>query len=93
VRRHAQLLDFNLDEGCNARVWVQVQAEQDGVILEQGTKLLTRTVVGAPSRVLTPGSPEYREALEMGALVFETMHARRCMRPITSWSSRMNPGS
>jgi hypothetical protein len=26
VRRHARLLDYPLDDGCNARVWVQIQA-------------------------------------------------------------------
>lgn len=40
VRRHAKLLDYHMHEGCNARVWVQVQLKQgetapaDGVLLK-----------------------------------------------------------
>src|SRR5580765_5188939 len=27
VRRHAQLLDYDLHEGCNARVWAHIQVD------------------------------------------------------------------
>ncbi len=42
VRRHARLLDYPLHEGCNARVWVQVQVQAERVPLPRGTMLLTR---------------------------------------------------
>src|SRR6185295_7196447 len=29
VRRHAQLVDYHLHEGCNARAWLAVTASQD----------------------------------------------------------------
>jgi hypothetical protein len=79
VRRHARLLDFLLDEGTNARVWVHVKIDlaagaepsPDGFLLPAGTQLLTLT-----SRVpgcILEGSREHQKALEQDALVFQTM--------------------
>nr|HRC76642.1 putative baseplate assembly protein [Kouleothrix sp.] len=36
VRRHAQLLDYHLHEGCNARLWARVRVSAD-VALPRGT--------------------------------------------------------
>ncbi len=72
VRRHARLIDYQMHEGCNARAWVQVQVEGTGKIeLPAGTKLLTR-VAGLADKVLDDAG--YRQALNSGAQVFETMH-------------------
>lgn len=71
VRRHARLVDHHLHEGCNARAWVQVQVAGNGVPLPAHTPLLTRS--GALPPVLRPASRELREALDAGALVFETV--------------------
>ncbi len=32
VRRHARLLDYRVDEGCNSRVWVCFEAEGGGIV-------------------------------------------------------------
>ena len=69
VRRHARLVDYAMHEGCNARVWVQVQVNDDGVSLPSGTPLLTRCGAAA---ILAPDA--YDQALAAGAQVFETMH-------------------
>ncbi len=42
VRRHARLLDYPMHDGVNARLWVQVQVNQDNVLLPARTQLLTR---------------------------------------------------
>lgn len=64
VRRHARLLDYNISEGCNARVWVQIRVNRDivrckdaGAILPSRTRLLTK-IAGQEKRVL-PEIPEH----------------------------------
>lgn len=72
LRRHAMLVDYRLSDGCNARTWVQVQVNGDGVPLARaGTRFYTR-VPGLPP-VLTAGSHELQLADENGAQVFEPM--------------------
>jgi len=73
VHRHAQLLDYNLHEGCSARVWVHVQVVED-TSLPRHTKLLTRVPGGRTPALIAPESPAYFDALAQGPIVFETMH-------------------
>ncbi len=71
VTRAAALLDYQVDQGANARVWVEVCTDgSDRVVLPAGTQLLTR-VPGFAPRV---ASDEVPAALRAGAEVFETMH-------------------
>jgi hypothetical protein len=42
VRRHARLVDYFMHDGCNARVWVQVQVNTDMVLKKQDGKIRTR---------------------------------------------------
>jgi hypothetical protein len=82
VRRHARLLDFRLQEGTNARAWVQIElrspppdAADPGAppaVLPARTRLLT-TAERRPG-VVAPGSLDHEQMLEEGALVFETLH-------------------
>ena len=81
VRRHARLLDYFVSEGCNARVWVQVQVRRDMVKqsdddpspLPKGTVLLTK--VAAQDNVLLPiNSFAYTQALIALPEVYETMY-------------------
>jgi hypothetical protein len=80
VARHARLLDYYMHQGCNARVWAQVQVAADAV-LEAGTPLLTSVGTQA-SRIPTQ---LYDQALQQGPKVFETIHpmqlfeAHNCM--------------
>ena len=71
LRRHARLVDYRVHEGCNARVWVQLFVNDDGVNIPRGTPLLTR-VPNTPERI-APSSDQLRDALASGALVFETV--------------------
>ncbi|MBX3598998.1 MAG: putative baseplate assembly protein [Rubrivivax sp.] len=71
VRRHARLVDHHLHEGCNARAWVHCEVAGNDVVLPAHTPLLTRS--GELPTALRPGSRELREALDAGALVFETV--------------------
>jgi Baseplate J-like protein len=70
VRRHARLVDYFLHEGCNARAFVHFDVTGQNVTVNRGTQLLTR--VPNLSAVVKPGSPELRDAIAAGALVFET---------------------
>jgi hypothetical protein len=74
VRRHARLVDYYLHEGCNARAFVHLDVKGRGVTLPRGTQLLTRARNLGDTVVVAPGGPEYREALDQGAEVFETAH-------------------
>src|SRR5262249_6459148 len=47
VRRHARLVDYFLQEGCNARAWVFVQAEQDTAPIALAQIFFTTLVPGA----------------------------------------------
>lgn len=75
VRRHARLVDYRLHEGCNARVWVQVNPAAGSVDVARGTQLLTRSA--AVPRVLKPRSRELQSALDAGSLVFEVARTTR----------------
>jgi hypothetical protein len=71
VRRHARLVDYFMHDGCNARVWAQVQADTEGVTLPAGTRLLTR-VPRLDDAVLDDAA--YERALLARPVIFETMH-------------------
>ncbi len=71
LRRHARLVDYMVHEGCNARVWVQLFVNDDGVNIPRGTPLLTH-VSNTPERI-APSGDQLRDALASGALVFETV--------------------
>ncbi|HYP19092.1 MAG TPA: putative baseplate assembly protein, partial [Chloroflexia bacterium] len=72
VRRHARLLDYPMHDGSNARAWVQVQVNADGVHLERGTQMLTQ--IDAERGALNLDAQELELAVNKGAQVFETMH-------------------
>jgi hypothetical protein len=71
LRRHARLVDYAVHEGCNARAWVRVFVNDNGVTIPARTSLLTR-VANMPDR-LVPGSDQWRHALASGVEVFETI--------------------
>jgi hypothetical protein len=75
ARRHTRLLDYAFHDGCNARVWVALDAAVDGLTLPgcdpvtgiAGTQLLTR-VPGLPASIGADGA---QVALDAGAQPFE----------------------
>lgn len=71
LRRHARLVDYQVHEGCNARVWIRLFVNDDGVNIPRGTPLLTRAP-NTPDRI-APSGDQLRDALASGALVFETV--------------------
>lgn len=78
VQRHARLLDYDWHEGCNARVWAQVQVKRDcvqEVPLDAGVQLFTRLENGGTLQVISPDSAAYADALAQGPIVFETMRS------------------
>ncbi len=72
VRRHARLVDYFLDEGANARVWVHFEVAGD-VPLPQGTPLATRfDSPAATGAQLEPAA--LAAAVRARATLFETLH-------------------
>ena len=73
LRRHALLVDYHMHNGCNARVWLQLQVSAYEMSLpKQGTRFYTR-IPGLPPRIV-PDSRSDREALQQSPTVFEPMH-------------------
>jgi hypothetical protein len=72
IRRHARLVDYFLHEGCNARAFVHLAVDAQGVALPRQTQLLTRAA-DLPT-VLAPASRALSDALAAGSLVFETAY-------------------
>jgi hypothetical protein len=71
VRRHARLLDYPLNEGCNARAWVYFNINgSEPFVLPAGTPLLTR---GRGDNTLTVAD-SLEEALKGEPVQFETMY-------------------
>jgi len=73
LRRHARLMDYQVHEGCNARAWVRVFVNDDGVELPPHTALLTRTANIAAR--IAPDSDAWLDALAGKAEVFETVES------------------
>jgi hypothetical protein len=72
VRRHARLLDYPVDDGANARVWVCLTVKGATVAaLPEGTQLVTR-VEGLPP-VIDPDLFHAEVAESSGALIYETI--------------------
>lgn len=75
LKRHARLLDYYVHDGCNARVWAQVQVDKgggaEGALLEIGTVLMTN---GDEEQKMIPGSEIEKFVNERDPVVFETMH-------------------
>jgi hypothetical protein len=84
VRRHARMLDYRVDEGCNSRLWVcfEVEADEDEpgrdeiepIRLARGDRLLTRC--NTSETVIEPDSTERwkKLAFASGSIVFELLH-------------------
>jgi hypothetical protein len=68
VRRHARLVDYAIQDGCNARAWVQIQVGADTGPLPKSTRIFTR-ITGQP--VVLPDQPRILRQAHAG---FETMH-------------------
>ncbi len=82
ARRHARLLGYRVNEGCNARVFVAIEAAQDAeasdpAVLPAGTMLLTRPPAdagfGTLAPALTPDPGRIAALIRAGCRVFETM--------------------
>jgi hypothetical protein len=72
LRRHAQMVDYPMHDGCNARAWVQLQVSADVVLDQAGTQFLSRCT--ATDVALAPGSTKLRDAMLQSPLVFEPLH-------------------
>lgn len=71
LRRHARLMDYRVHEGCNARAWVRVQVNANGVKLPRRIAMLTRSA-NIEDRI-PPDSAAWFDALAAGAEVFESV--------------------
>jgi hypothetical protein len=71
LRRHARLVDYQVHQGANARVWTTIQPSGIGAVVPPGTALLT-SVPGTPARV-EPNDRHHRAALAARAETFETI--------------------
>lgn len=71
VRRHARLVDYRMHDGGNARIWVQVRVNADGVTIRKGDEQFLTRIPGFDA-VLSPAQRE--RAFNHEPLVFEPLH-------------------
>jgi hypothetical protein len=67
MRRHVRLVDYFVQDGCNARAWVYLQVSADTGPLQPGTQFYTR-IPGQPTRL--PNDPTILNQAQVG---FEPM--------------------
>jgi hypothetical protein len=67
MRRHARLVDYFVQDGCNARVWVYLQVSADTGPMQPRTQFFTR-IPGQPTRL--PNDPTVLNQAQVG---FESM--------------------
>lgn len=70
ARRHAQLVDYQMHDGCNARAWVHVAVAAGGTTVRQGTQFWTSVAGQQP---LVSDSLERDRAVSAGATFFEAL--------------------
>jgi len=84
LRRHALLVDYALDEGSNARVWLQLilaEGVAQATINLQGMQFLSKLPL--PARI-EPNTRDYRDALAAQPVVFEAMDPSGLLKPFAS---------
>ena len=92
LQRHARLVDYFVDDGTNARVWVQLTPEAASVVVPAKTQILSRLNQRTDVRI-APASSALDEALRQHPIVFETRHditlfAIHDAMPFYTWSDR-----
>ena len=94
ARRHARLVDYTIGEGANARAWLQIQLKPSapsGVSIPAGTRCAT-VFPGAAPPFLNHESLAYQQAINAGAVFFETVAASSPLSaslaemPLYAWS-------
>ncbi|MGE3154227.1 MAG: putative baseplate assembly protein [Nitrospiraceae bacterium] len=98
VRRHVRLVGYLPFEGCNARVWAQIQLQpgsNDVVLSARGPQGPTRllTSVRGHNQVLPPRSNAEQAALAMNPIVFELMedvrlYAKHARMTFYTWGNK-----
>jgi hypothetical protein len=103
ARRHARLVDYQIGEGANARVWLRINlgAAADGIVLPAQTRCAT-LFPGGNAPFLAHESLAYQQAINAGAVFFETtadsdpLSASLADMPLYAWSdpqSCLAPGA
>lgn len=70
VRRHALLVDYFMHDGCNARAWLHLNVNANGVVLDPRALQCFIRLGGLDAR-LVPQSPEVQRALDADVEWFE----------------------
>ena len=91
LRRHARLVDYQVHDGTNARVWVQLATADDNVLVPAGRPIFSRLERIPP--LVPPASQTLDEALRQRPAVFETRHdatlfAAHHALPFYTWGDR-----
>ena len=74
VRRHARLVDYQIDEGSNARAWLRVEVKSDIPLgIPHGTRCSTLFGTQTPP-VMERSVVAYQQAVTSGAVFWETVH-------------------
>jgi uncharacterized phage protein gp47/JayE len=72
LRRHALLVDYTVHDGSNARAWIQLQVDGDGIFLGRATTRFYTYAPGMPAS-LAVGAGNEEAAIMSGVQVFQPM--------------------
>jgi hypothetical protein len=72
LRRHALLVDYTVHDGSNARAWIQLQVDGDGVFLNHATTRFYTYAPGMPAS-LAVGAGNEEAAILSGVQIFQPM--------------------
>ena len=92
LRRHALLVDYHVHNGCNARVWIQLQVSVYEMSLPKKDTRFYARIPGMSPRIVA-GSRNDTEALQQSPTIFEPMHESTLFEAhneiqIYTWSDR-----
>jgi hypothetical protein len=75
IRRHARLVDYFMHDGCNARVWIQIQVNAESVILKkQDNNIPTRFLTQCLNKTVIPNDQLQQVLSTYQPQVFEPLY-------------------
>lgn len=81
LRRHALLVDYRLQDGCNARTWLHLHVSADGASVAPGSMRFLTRVEGVPPGVIQPETETLTRVLAAKPETFEPLFVED-MQPI-----------
>jgi Baseplate J-like protein len=83
VRRHARLLDYFINEGCNARVWAQIRVDED---IAHGSAPIRPDNAAVAANFAQTGRKESKAALPKGTKLLTKIPGQELVSVDSEWA-------